>query len=59
MEFNLLNFGKQNGNTWVDLFVLKWDKWEPGLFRVSYSYGKWDWDVLGLGELMHYWKTKR
>jgi hypothetical protein len=56
VEFNLFNFGKSRGDWWLDLFVLKWKHWEPGLFKVHYSYGKWEWDFLGLGELVHWLK---
>ena len=58
MEFNLFNFGKKWDEWWIDLFVVKWDKWEPGIFRVSYSHGKWDYDILGIGELK-FWLTNR
>jgi hypothetical protein len=59
VEFNLFNFGKAHGNVWIDLFVVKWKHWEPGIFKVSYSYGEWDWDLLGIGELLHYLKVKK
>ena len=47
MEFNLLNIGK------------KWDKWEPGIFRIHCSNGKWEWDLLGIGEVWEWWKMKK
>ena len=59
MEFNLLNMGKKWEDWWVDLFVVKWDKWEPGIFRIHCSNGKWEWDLLGIGEVWEWWKMKK
>jgi hypothetical protein len=62
VEFNLFNFGKQNGSWWMDFFLTKfvWKRYdaELGIFRLSYNHGKWDWDILGIGELIHMWKSR-
>ena len=59
MEFNLFNFGKTKNDFWIDLFLIKFKHWEPGLFRLHNSYGKWDWDLFGIGEIKHWWKMRR
>jgi len=59
MEFNLLNIGKKWEDWWVELLVFKWAKYEPGLFKVMYTHGKWEFDILGFGELMAWLKTRK
>jgi hypothetical protein len=58
MEFQLFNVGKKHGNWWIDFAVVKWAQWEPGIFRISYNHGKWEYDVLGWGELSHWWRQR-
>lgn len=58
VEFNLFNAMKNYDEWSVDLFLVKWDKWEPALFRIAYTHGKWDWDILGIGELLHWLKIR-
>jgi hypothetical protein len=59
MEFNLFNCGKRWEDWWVEVFVVKVKVWEPALFKLSYSHGKWEWDLFGTGELLHWWKAKK
>ena len=58
MEFNLFNFGKKMGEWWIDFALVKVGGYEPGIFRISYSHGKWEYDILGWGELVHWWRKR-
>lgn len=59
MEFNLLSLGKNYGDWWVDVIIVKFGIWEPALLRLHSSNGKLDFDMFGIGELLYYLKRKK
>lgn len=60
MEFNLLTLGSYYGTIWLEVGCYKGKRYEPALLRVARGTGgKWDFDFLGIGELLHWWRLRR
>jgi hypothetical protein len=43
---------------WIELFVVKWKHYEPGIFKIHYVGGRWFYDLLGIAEVKLWWDNR-